>query len=138
MVFDDALSSPSSPKSSTASEARALPAMAARLSTSSVVPRADARYPMNPPAKVSPAPVGSLTVSRGMPGAAKKPSSRVISTPCSPRLITRSRGPICWMARAALTTFDSPASCRASSSLITRASIRRRTARSSSGVPSIQ
>ncbi len=93
---------------------------------------------MKPPAKVSPAPVGSKTVSSGYAGAKKNCPSERSSEPYSPRLITTVRGPMPVMARAALTRFGSPASIRASASLMSRTSTRSRTRRRSARLPSIQ
>lgn len=47
-----------------------------------------ARYPINPPAKVSPAPVGSKTSSNGSAGAKNTSPSLNSKAPCSPFLIT--------------------------------------------------
>ena len=48
---------------------------------------------MKPPAKVSPAPVGSWTSSSGNAGTQKTQSLWTIMAPCSPRLMTSVLGP---------------------------------------------
>src|SRR5437764_614747 len=48
---------------------------------------------MKPPAKQSPAPVGSITVSSGNAGRAKNPSGLIIAAPYCPCLATTSPGP---------------------------------------------
>src|SRR5207253_3668295 len=53
-----------------------------------------ARYPMKPPAKLSPAPVGSCGSSSGKAGRQNTPRLSTIIAPYSPRLITRMLGPI--------------------------------------------
>ena len=72
---------------------------------------------MNPPAKQSPAPVGSITSSSGNAGSAKKPSSVSIAAPYSPCLATTTLGPHSWTWRAARIRFGSRVSCRSSESL---------------------
>ena len=49
---------------------------------------------MKPPAKESPAPVGSLTSSSGSAGAMKMPSCETKMTPCSPFLMMSAVGPV--------------------------------------------
>ena len=93
---------------------------------------------MKPPAKVSPAPVGSTTVSSGSAGAAKQLSWPKSSTPCSPFFTTSVCGPIARTARAAFTRFHSPDSSRASWSLISSTSTLASVSRSSAGLPLIQ
>lgn len=64
-----------------------------------------ARYPIIPPAKVSPAPVGSMTFSAGYAGRAAIPSLWTMIAPCSPFLTTTKVGPILRMCFAAVTGF---------------------------------
>ena len=69
---------------------------------------------MNPPAKASPAPVGSTTLSRGKAGAANTAPSWNSNAPYSPRLTTTVRGPRAWIARAAIAALDARAKLFAS------------------------
>ena len=57
--------------------------MALRI-VSSEVSSTDAMYPIMPPAKLSPAPVGSVTCVSGYAGALKKDDSVTLIAPCSP------------------------------------------------------
>ena len=89
--------------------------VARRSARSSTVPVA-ARWPRNPPAKLSPAPVGSVTSSNGKAGDQNE-KDRVNSTePYSPRFTTTARGPRARMSRAAFATLTVSHSCRASDS----------------------
>src|SRR3989304_1802763 len=93
---------------------------------------------MNPPAKQSPAPVGSKTESSGIAGAANHPPARTINAPYPPRLITREVGPQSRIVRAARTRFGSLASWRTSASLINSILTDRKVSRRDSGLRSIQ
>ena len=64
--------------------------------------------PANPPAKVSPAPVGSKTSSNGKAGAKNTSLLWNNNAPCSPFLITTYFGPIEWIFAAAFTKEYSP------------------------------
>src|SRR2546425_13010550 len=64
----------------------------ARRSAASLVLPALARQPMKPPAKLSPAPVGSWTSSSGYAGTEKTELSCTILAPCSPRTLVIKRG----------------------------------------------
>ena len=79
---------------------------------------------MNPPAKLSPAPVGSKTAGSGYADAAKTSSPEKKSAPYSPRFTTTARGPNERIRRAAFTTLCSSASWRASASFTKRRSTR--------------
>src|SRR6266571_1602878 len=74
-------------KFSTANEPSADPYITARLMLASLKSPVRVRYPMNPPANESPAPVGSNTLSSGYAGAKKTLSRLNISAPCSPFLM---------------------------------------------------
>ena len=97
-----------------------------------------AKYPIKPPAKVSPAPVGSKTSSKGNAGAKKTSPSPNNKAPCSPFLIIRYFGPIAAIFLAAFTREYSPLSWRASSSLIVSTSTLFKTSFNSSKATSIQ
>jgi hypothetical protein len=64
-AFREARARPSTPKPSTQKEAAAVPCSIARRRVFASASPAAARYPMNPPANESPAPVGSTTSSTG-------------------------------------------------------------------------
>ena len=93
---------------------------------------------MKPPAKESPAPVGSAMSSSGYEGAAKWVSPLNSSAPCSPFLMMTVFGPISCKARAALMTESLPVNCRASASFMKAMSTRFRTSIKASRLPSIQ
>ncbi len=93
---------------------------------------------MNPPAKLSPAPVGSKTEASGTADEANTSPPEKKSAPYSPRFTTTARGPIDWMAAAALTMLCSPASWRASASLTKTMSTRFRVRSRLSRLPVIQ
>ena len=110
------------PKSSHVNEANTDPTTTACFFASHEVSPKRARYPIKPPANVSPAPVGSTTFSKGIAGLKNVfPSSNIIA-PCSPFFITTVLGPILWTAAAAKGRALRPVSCRTSSSLIIRTS----------------
>ncbi len=115
----------SSENCSTAKLASTPPSTIARRITSGSSRPVRARYPMNPPAKLSPAPVGSKRAASGYADAAKTWSPEKKSAPYSPRFTTSARGPYVRMRRAALTTLCSSASWRASASLTNSMSTRR-------------
>src|SRR5690606_6615419 len=66
------------------------------------------KYPIKPPAKESPAPVGSNTSARGSAGAENTCPSPNNNAPCSPFLIMRYFGPIVKIVDAAFTNEYSP------------------------------
>ena len=78
-------------------------------------PLVEARYPIMPPANVSPAPVGSTTFSVGYAGNAATPSLCTSKAPCSPFLMTTKRGPSFSISRPAATVFALPVYNSASS-----------------------
>src|SRR5688500_19419457 len=82
---------PSTLKRSTAKEAHTVPWRVARRRVRSSTEPDSARCPRKPPAKLSPAPVGSVISSNGKAGDQKE-KERVKSTePYSPRLTTTAR-----------------------------------------------
>ena len=112
------------PNFSTQNEAIADPLITALFMFSNEISSVLARYPINPPAKVSPAPVGSNTYSSGNAGAKKTWCSSLNNkAPCSPFLIIRYFGPIFIMVLAAFTNEYSFDNWRASSSLMIKTSI---------------
>ena len=94
--------------------------------------------PMKPPAKVSPAPVGSNTSSKGSAGAKNTFLLWNSRAPCSPFLIIRYLGPIACIFMAAFTNEYSPLSWRASLSFTISTSTIVNTSFSSSRAISIQ
>ena len=84
--------------------------MIARFILSKEISSVLAKYPMNPPANVSPAPVGSNTSSRGKAGAKKTLSSLNNNAPCSPFLMIKYFGPIARITFDALANEYSPES----------------------------
>ena len=94
--------------------------------------------PRKPPAKLSPAPVGSTTPVSGKAGAKNASLPETSSAPYSPRLMQTARAPIFSIAAAAFITLDSPASWRASASLTISTSTRGRSSRSFSRFDEIQ
>ena len=76
-----------------------------------------------PPAKLSPAPVGSMTFSVGNAGSTYVSCSQKNIAPCSPFLMTTNFGPISRTRWPASTRFSVSASILASLSLITRPSM---------------
>src|SRR3984957_9937024 len=100
---------------------------------------------MNPPAKESPAPVGSFTSSIGRAGARNgckpmpnAPSPKKMVAPYSLCFTTSADGPMARTFCAARGRFVSPASILVSVSLISRVFTSFRGSRSSLGVPAIQ
>ena len=82
-----------SEKSSMANEAATVPRTIACFSVARSCRPAALRYPSVPPAKLSPAPVGSFTFLLGNAGIASTPSPVTSSAPCSPFLMMMNWGP---------------------------------------------
>jgi len=116
-----------------------VPATRARAHAGRDVSPVRAKVPMKPPAKESPAPVGSTTLSSGKGGRRENVSPWKSSAPASPRLTHHGLGPGAEMGLGGRPAkLECPESWRASSSLSRIMSTRSSTRKSSARLPEIQ